>query len=80
MNTVAGERRYRAFLVGTVAGDAVGLAGRCGAILSRFACEGGAMLNLHLQSSQHAFPLIPSIPSLPMIGTITSPATGSAHH
>jgi hypothetical protein len=34
----------------------------------------------HLQSSQHAFPLSPSKPSLAMIGAITSPATGSAHH
>ena len=33
-----------------------------------------------LQPSQHALPRIPSMPSFPMIGTITSPATGSAHH
>ena len=32
------------------------------------------------QSSQHALALILSTPSLPMIGTIISPATGSAHH
>lgn len=32
------------------------------------------------QSSQHALPRSPSKPSLPMIGTITIPATGSAHH
>src|ERR1022692_2283289 len=37
-----------------------------------------AAFQLHPQSSQHALPLIPSIPSLVMIGTITSPATGSA--
>jgi hypothetical protein len=39
-----------------------------------------AAFQLHPQSSQHALPLIPSIPSLVMIGTITSPATESAHH
>ena len=33
----------------------------------------------HSQSSQHALPRSPSRPSLAMIGTITSPATGSAH-
>jgi hypothetical protein len=32
------------------------------------------------QSSQHASPRSPSTPSLVMIGAITSPATGSAHH
>ena len=34
----------------------------------------------HPQSAQHRFPRIPSTPSLAMIGTITNPATGSAHH
>src|SRR5438477_8057526 len=34
----------------------------------------------HPQSPLEAFPRIPSKPSLAMIGTITSPATESAHH
>jgi hypothetical protein len=34
----------------------------------------------HPQESQHALPRSPSTPSLTMIGTITSAATGSAHH
>ena len=32
------------------------------------------------QSSQHALPRSPSWPSMAMIGTITNPATRSAHH
>src|ERR1017187_8397778 len=44
------------------------------------AASTAAAFQWHPQSSQHALPLIPSIPSLVMIGTITSPATGSAHH
>jgi hypothetical protein len=39
-----------------------------------------AAFQLHPQSSLQALPQIPSIPSLAMIGTITSPAIGSAHH
>ena len=48
--------------------------------LRRGAQPSAAAFQLHPQSSQQALPLIPSIPSLVMIGTITSPATGSAHH
>ena len=32
------------------------------------------------QPAQQVLPLIPSAPSFAMIGTITNPATGSAHH
>src|ERR1017187_3663713 len=34
----------------------------------------------HPHSSQQALPLSPSAPSFPIIGTIASPAAGSAHH
>jgi len=46
-------------------------------ILSRFACDCGATMSLHPQSSQDALPVMPSTPSLAIIGTITSAATGS---
>jgi hypothetical protein len=38
------------------------------------------MDTVHPQESQHALPRSPSMPSLTIMGTITSAAAGSAHH